>query len=510
MQKKRFLINGLWLTATTLITRAIGIFFRVYMAGSIGAEAIGLYQLILTVYFFAVTFVTSGVTLVVTRLVTEALARGEKGKAKYITVKCLAFSVVLGAFVAAALYMNAGSLGASLLGDERTVLPFKILAPSLPFMAVSACLRGYFYARRTVLKTATEQLLEQVVEIGIFAALVGKMAPMGLTYACCAVAIGTTASEFISCGYSYVLYRLDIRKTKKSAEKIAGFPKKALSIGLPVMVSSCLRSGLSLIENVMIPTGLKKHGSSAGEALEDYGAITGMVMPVITFPAVFLFSFSMLMIPEFSEASSVAGRKAIQYMTSRLLRVVFLFSLPVAVMLFFFAEDLGQMIYGSAKIGTYIAMLAPLVPLMYLDSVVDGMLKGLNQQIYHMTFNIIDSSLRVILIIVLLPKCGIMGLIYVMYVSSILNTGLSLLRLLKVAVIKIKIASWVIKPFASAVVPCVAVQFVCELYAKNFIEVNAVLQMAAVLILYVLILLISKSVEQEEIRWVKTLVKRAR
>lgn len=51
MKKKRFLFNAAVLTGTSLVTRTIGISFRVYMSNIIGAEGIGLYQLICAVYF---------------------------------------------------------------------------------------------------------------------------------------------------------------------------------------------------------------------------------------------------------------------------------------------------------------------------------------------------------------------------------------------------------------------------------------------------------------------------
>ncbi len=100
MRKRAFLINSLMLTSAVLLSRVIGISFRVYMSNKIGAEGIGLYQLICTIFLFASTFVTSGVSLAVTRLVTEALARKEYQKAKTAVRRALVlglfFSLLMG------------------------------------------------------------------------------------------------------------------------------------------------------------------------------------------------------------------------------------------------------------------------------------------------------------------------------------------------------------------------------------------------------------------------------
>ena len=71
----------------------------------------------------------------------------------------------------------------------------------------------------------------------------------------------------------------------------------------------------------------------------------------------------------------------------------------------------------------------------------------MNQQLHYLTYNILDSFIRVVLVTLLIPRYGLMGLIIVMYIGSIFNTGLSLLRLIKVAEIKIKLV-WIFLPLA--------------------------------------------------------------
>lgn len=504
MNKRKFLLNSALLAVTSLVIRSMGIGFRVYMSNTIGAEGIGLYQLILTVYLFFATVTTTGINLFVTRVVTDFISQGKVGRAKRATTLCLILSIVISCVCGGFMFFFAEPLGAYFLKDIRTVLAIKILAPSLPFMAVSSCLRGYFFARRRVTVTSGEQLLEQILEIAVFALLVGTLAPKGLEYACCAVVLGTTAAEAVSCIYSLSLYALDIRKFKCKSEKVPGFFKKLISIALPVTGSSCLRTGLSAVENILIPSGLKKNGANYSNALSQYGMISGMVMPVLTFPSVFIMPIATLIIPEMSQANANGRKNAIHYMASRLFKISLLFSVPVMIIFIFFAQNLGEVIYGSKEVGTYIAILAPIVPLMYLDSVADGMLKGLDKQASYLLYNLIDSVIRVALTYFLLPMIGIKGFITVIFTSELLNTSLSIAKLLKVTELKLMIADWIIMPSLCILIPCVLLHGITLPFSPI---PSLIIQLTAVVAVYIVLLRITGCINAEERNWFKGIIK---
>lgn len=461
MLKKRFIKNTLLMTAALVITRLIGVVFNIYISSRIGAEGVGIYRLACTVYIFASTFATSGITLAVTRLVTDSAAKKQYGVVKRIVTICVVTAVVLSCTVGLLLFIFSKQVGIGFLGDARTVLSLKVLSFSLPFMAISASLRGYFLAMRAVIKTTSEQLFEQIIEITVCLCIMTPFAEKGLSYACCAVAVGTAVSEMASCLYSAILYIVDIHKFKVKSEKSKGIIKALMSIGLPVTGSSCLRSGLSMIENALIPSGLQKYGFSSDRALKEYGVITGMALPVLMFPSVFLSSFSTLMIPEMSEAKANNRVNGISHMAKRVLKATFLFIIPTTAVFLIFADEIGFLLYKRDDVGIYIKILALTIPFLYLDQVVDGMLKGLNQQLHYFTYNIIDSSIRVVLALILIPLLGIKAIIIIMFVSSILNSTLSTYRLIKVAKIEIEVFNWIIKP--SAVCAAVA------LFLEHFI-----------------------------------------
>ena len=95
MKRFTFIKNAFILTATSLLLRTVGMFFRVYMSGKIGAEGMGLYQLIFSIYVLASTFATAGISTAVTRLVAEESGRGAK-TVRRILHRAIAVSAVVG------------------------------------------------------------------------------------------------------------------------------------------------------------------------------------------------------------------------------------------------------------------------------------------------------------------------------------------------------------------------------------------------------------------------------
>ena len=116
-----------------------------------------------------------------------------------------------------------------------------------------------------------------------------------------------------------------------------------------------------------------------------------------------------------------------------------------------------MLVYHNENVGAYLRIFAFIAPLMYLDKIVDGILKGLNQQVHYLAYNIMDSLIRVILVIFLVPRFGIAGIIITMYISSIFNTGLSLLRLIQVTEIRIKIL-WIAVPLIISILVAVFIK----------------------------------------------------
>ena len=410
MARQSYLKNAAILTGTGLLLRAAGMFFRIYIAARIGAEGMGLYQLIYTVYTMAVTLATAGLSVAATRLSAELLATDDPANVRAAMRRTLALGLGLGAAAAALLFTGAGLAADWWLEDARAALSLRILAPSLPFMAVSACLRGFFMARRKVGPNSRAQIFEQVVRIGVVALLIDSAVPQGIGTACAAVVVGNTVSEAASWVYMEWCYRRELRDVPRNAKRpVQGLGRQLWDIIAPIAANQYMTSVLRTVENVMVPGCLALYTLSRETALSQYGALKGMAMPVIFFPFSFLATLSTLLLPEITEAHVQNRRAALEHLVNRVMLITLVLSFLAGGLFTQFAKEIGLVLYQSEEIGFYLSILGPLMPFMYMESMVDGILKGLGEQLSSFRYTALDSVVRIALIYLLLPRFGMQG-----------------------------------------------------------------------------------------------------
>ncbi len=453
INKVIFIKNAIILTLTGLAIRFIGVFFKVWLASAVGAEGIGLYQQIFSVYVLVSTFATSGLGIAVTRLVSDEAVLGSRQGIEKILRRCIAVSLAVALFSAAAVYFGSEFIATTLISDFRAAPSLRILSFSLPFMAVSACVKGYFIARKKTAPSSSAQIIEQIIRIGVIVYLIKSRADQGLTEACKAVLFGDTIAEICSCGYVYLLYLKDRKKLNRlNGRKSPDFSilKKLRHIALPIASGRYLNSLLRTAENILVPQNLEKSGLSASDALSKFGMIKGMVLPLVFFPASFLNALATLLIPEMSESAAAGKDYKVRYTAEKCIHITLIFSIPFAPLFFFSSYRLGRLVYSDNQVGGMIMALAPLVPLMYLDSVSDGLLKGLDEQLVTFRNSIFDSLGRLILILLILPFWSLKGFILIMYLSNIYTCFANLYRLIKVSKAKVKPFKWVVLPTFSA------------------------------------------------------------
>ncbi len=502
---RRFFLNAISLTLTALIMRAVSVIFNVYVSNKAGSEAMGLFSLLGSIYAFSMTVGMAGINLGVTRLVSDALAKNDAKSAKRAAKLAIAVCCISGAIAAILLFFLSDTLGIYVLGDERAIRPLRILSLTLIPVALSSCLSGYFTAVRRVKVNAAFGIISQFVKIGATVFLLSRMVDLGTEEACSALVIGGAISEFFSLAISYILYILDKRKLKaisvsdKDNEYTDVSAKKLLGITLPVSLSACVRSALSMFQHILIPKGIHKSGKSWTAALSSYGALHGMALPLLLFPSAFITSFSGLLIPEISECCAQNDTARLKRTAYRALSLSLFFSIGVSGIMLFYSQELGLAIYKNIETAMYIRILAPLIPVMYIDSAVDAILKGSGHQVYSMNVNIADTLTACIFALTLIPKIGIWGYVISIYATEILNTTLSLVKMISISKMRPR-------PFMQVGLPILCIVGATNISKLLFSFLPAVIspiftlivQISLSSLLYIAMLALTRTVTKEE------------
>lgn len=269
--------------------------------------------------------------------------------------------------------------------------------------------------------------------------------------------------------------------------------KEITKIAMPVAITSYIRSGLSSLKQLLIPLRLEKSGLSSSQATAYYGLIQGMTIPLLLFPEVIIYSFSSLVMPEFAYYDARKEGTKITYAIERIFRITFFFSIGMIGIFLFYSEPINFLIYQNFDIAIYLKTIAPLLFFMYLDSIVDNILKGLNEQIGVMKCNILDLVVSIVCIYWLLPIWGLTGYVIVIYISELLNCGISLYQLKQKTHFKIDFINWLIKPTLGIIIS----YFICKLLIPTapLTTSSIILQILLFLISYFTFLLLSHALE---------------
>lgn len=505
----QFFWNGILITVVSLLIRGVSVSFNVYLSNRLGAVVMGLFTLISTVYGFSITVATSGIGFATTRLVAASLgdqtdpSPKENPMVRETVKKCVLYALCFSLSSAVILFTFSPMIGTHLLQDDRTVLSLRILSVTLPPIALSSVLGGYFTAVRRVYKNAFVQVIGQGIRIYSCIFFIGFFGAKDVESACVSVVLGGALSECISFLIQYVLYRSERRRTvgeRPSYAQRKRIEGRILRTALPMAFSAYVRSGLVTVEHMLIPYGLERSGSSRDQSLASYGVLHSMVFPLVLFPSALSGSFAGLLVPEIAQAYAMGEWDRIRRIIQKVYHAVMIFAIGCGGIMLCFSHELGELIYPGTSAGKYILMIAPLVPIMYLDTATDSILKGMGEQVYCMGVNIADAFLSVILVWILLPGCGINGYIMTVYFTELVNATLSIYRLFSVSRARTRWCQWVWKPLLSVIL---ATFFVRKLLSCFRVAIDSVWQLSAhiflTVVIYLFLLVLLRSIRAQDL-----------
>ena len=434
MRSRHPLILGtLLLTATGVISRIIGFFYRIFLSRTFGEEGMGIYQLIAPVMVLSFSLTAAGLQTAISKYVaSESSNHNYRSSYSYLIsglfVSTLA-SIVLGSFI----YLNSTFIATSILLEERTAPLLQILAISFPFCAIHSCICGYYYGIKHTAIPAASQLLEQSARVASVFLLYYLSLKNGTKITISVAAIGLLLGECVSSLFSIIVIFIKYHKMPlpkaEAPPSLSGCTKTLLIFAAPLTLNRVIINLLQSAEAIYIPNKLQAYGLSVSDALSIYGVLTGMALSIILFPSTLTGSASVLLLPVISEANSRKNKRMIRNTILRTTKYCCLLGVVCTIGFFFLGPTLGVLLFGSEMAGSFIRVLSFICPFLYLSGTFSSILHGLGKTITVFIINILSLSVRLLFVFVGIPLWGIRGYMIGLLISQLLSTALQLLAL---------------------------------------------------------------------------------
>ena len=420
--------SALLLTLVNLLLRFVGTGFQVYLSRKIGAAGVGLLQLVMSVGGLAMVAGMAGIRTAAMYLTAEELGKSRPENTGHVLSGCFLYSIVCSGAAAGILFFFAPVIAGSWIGDIRTLSSLRLLAACIPVTCLCGVMTGYFTAANRIGTLAAVEVAEQILSMVVTMAALTVWAGKDAGRACFCVVLGSSTGAMLTL-LCLVILRIREKYSPASALPVR---RRLLQAALPLAVGDILKSGINTTENLMVPKRLAKH-AAVSDPLAEFGLVSGMVFPVMMFPACILFALAELLIPELARCNAAESRNRITYLVRRSLKIAMLYGFFFSGLMILLADPLCRKLYGNPEAVRYLKLYALLIPMLYCDAITDAMTKGLGQQKACVRYNILSSALDVAFLFVLLPRYGMDGYFASFLITHLINFLLSLRRLLKIS-----------------------------------------------------------------------------
>ncbi len=378
-------------TVFGIAARGVGFLFKVYVGRKLGAEAVGLYQLSLSVLFLLSAVASSGIPLVLSRRIAAASDDGEVfGYVGSGLLICCGVSAIL-----VLLFYLLGDNLAVFFSDLRAVPVFMIVLPSLLSTSVYAAVRAYFLGKKRFFAFSVTELAEEVVKVAICIVLCnGKLNVSGAK----AIAVAFVASDFVCAAVLTAIFFAEGGRLKRPTAL-----KNIVKSSFPLTLIRIFGSLIGSLTAFIVPLLLVRSGMTSAEATADYGRVTGMSMPLLMAPLSVTGALSTVLIPEV--ASSKKSGLAAKINSSTLFAAIIG---SIFVMIYIpLGESLGTFLFNDARAGRYVSIAAVMIFPLELNQITTGILNSLGREKTTFLHFIAGSAATLACLLVLPSKIGV-------------------------------------------------------------------------------------------------------
>lgn len=426
--------SALFLTILGILSQGLGFLYRVALSRILGAEVMGLYQLLMPVYSVLVSLTAVGVTAATAHLTALFLAKNQQSA----VVATLRWAVILFLCsfvpVSAVVLLFSDGISVYLLGDARTQLGLLFLIPCTLLTGFENIFKHYFYGSGQVKPPAFTELLEQFVRSFAVLGLL-LLFPTWPERQVALIVVGMVICEVFSASCLILLYQ----KQKRTWGKLKGevppnLVRQLGGIAVPVGTSALLGTCLGAANATLIPRLLVEGGLDRSVALSSFGVLCGMTLPMLGLPTVLLGALNLVLIPRQARSLALGRWDDIRRRTHKALLSVSLTMLPAMGLLSVIGEDVGVLLFSESQVGEYLVPLAFASAFSSYQSTLFALLNGIGKQSVTAILSLFAGGTQLLFTLFLVPRWGLEGFVTGLVILSCFHTcfqGYWVLRLTK-------------------------------------------------------------------------------
>ena len=447
-RKMAFITGTLLLTSTGFICRILGFFYRIFMSRTIGAEGLGIYNMVHPIFSICFAVCAGSIQTALSQYVA---ANQTRGRAVFRTGLVIAMGMSF--LLAWVIYGNAGFLAEKLLLEPRCAPYLPVMAVSVPFPALHACSNGYYYGMQKARVPAFSQVAEQVIRMGAVFLIASIWLESGRQITVSLAVYGHLIGEMASAVFTVFCLGFfppckdgDSRRAPAIPLSFGATAAPLMALALPLMGNRLILNVLGSAEAIWIPNKLMSSGLTNSEALSVYGVLTSMALPFILFPSAITNSMAVLLLPTVAEAQADGNEARISSMISMSLRYSCYMGVLCIGIFTIFGNQLGVSVFHDQNAGTYITILSWLCPFMYLATTMGSILNGLGRTSSTFFQNVFAMVIRLAFVLFAIPRYGILGYLWGMLVSELALALMSFLAVKRLVPFCWDTVNMIVKP----------------------------------------------------------------
>lgn len=444
------LAGTLLLTATGLFSQVVGFFYRIALSRLIGAETMGLYQLVMPVYSMLMSLTGVGLTVAVSTLSARSHGLGDEGAVRATLRRALGCFFLVAVPLGMVVVLASDPISVYLIGDARTRLGVVLLVPCMLLTGVENLHKHCFYGIGRVRPPAASETAEQLVRAGAVLGLLILLSPRTREQTVGVIVLGMVVCEVCSALTLTLLFRRYWAKNPPPPPKEHYSARRLAAIALPVGATSLLGTLLGAANSVLIPARLVAGGQPAGEAMAAFGVICGMTLPMLNLPTGFVGALCLVMVPDLARRTAGGDRKAAAGFLDRVLSSTSLSMAPAMALLTVIGPSVGRALFKEHSAGEYILWLAVGTLLSCWQIVLSGALNGLGLQGKGARNAIVSDAVQLAFTWFAIPVWGLSGFVAGFVLSALVGMGMNLASVLRATEQRWRPFRWFVRPLLAS------------------------------------------------------------